>query len=207
MPPRSDPTAGRAGLRFAKPEPSEIDALLTSDALEFSYPEQGATRDCTAARPASIPRRYHYDHYAFEIGAGEEVFRSASQALRTWAHFRIPWLEFHGIEEPVLEGCNVASLVPVMGFWFLNPCRVVYADFDSAGVHAFAYGTLQGHAARGEERFRLAIDADTGGVRYEITAFSHPAHWAARLAAPRARRIQQRFAADSAAALRAAIAS
>ena len=91
--------------------------------------------------------------------------------------------------------------------WFLNPCRVVYADLESDGDRAaFAYGTLQGHAEAGEERFRVSFDPRTEAVVYEIAAFSRPAIALTRLGYPLARRVQKRFARASAVALARAVA-
>jgi len=92
-----------------------------------------------------------------------------------------------------------------MGLWFLNPCRVVYADFEGRETNGFAYGTLDGHAACGEERFRVRYERASERVYYEITAFSRPALGVVRLGYPLARRIQRRFALGSARALGDAI--
>ena len=102
----------------------------------------------------------------------------------------------------------VATLVSVGGLWFFNPCRVVYTEFPAgtADVAAFAYGTLQGHAECGEERFQVSFDPTTGEVKYEIFAFSRPATVLSKLGYPFARRLQRRFAESSATALaRAAV--
>ena len=102
----------------------------------------------------------------------------------------------------------MASLARVCGLWFLNPCRVVWADLGDAGSTeaAFAYGTLDGHAESGEERFAIALDPATEQVRYEILAFSRPALALTRLGYPLARRVQRRFATASAEALVRAVA-
>jgi uncharacterized protein (UPF0548 family) len=77
----------------------------------------------------------------------------------------------------------------------------VYTELESADEAAFAYGALAGHVERGEERFSVRFDARTEEVRYEITAFSRPALPITQLALPWVRRIQHRFARDSAEAL------
>ena len=51
----------------------------------------------------------------------------------------------------------------------------------------FAYGTLPGHAERGEERFSVVLNRDDGSVHYEVLAMSRPKHPLAWLGYPFAR--------------------
>jgi uncharacterized protein (UPF0548 family) len=64
----------------------------------------------------------------------------------------------------------------------------------------FAYGTLPGHAARGEERFSIEWHSDDT-VWYDLLAFSRPGHWLIWLGYPCVRRLQRRFALASLAAM------
>ena len=68
--------------------------------------------------------------------------------------------------------------------------------------YGFAYGTLPGHAESGEERFNVEWHEQDDAVWYDIVAFSRPQQFLARLGYPFARRLQKRFARDSAAAMR-----
>lgn len=63
------------------------------------------------------------------------------------------------------------------------PCRVVYV-VDEPDRRGFAYGTLPGHAVRGEELFLVRYDTATDQVIAEVAAFSQPATWWSRLGAP-----------------------
>jgi uncharacterized protein (UPF0548 family) len=150
-----------------------------------------------------IGEGYDIDQHVFPLGSGREFFERARDGLRSWSHLEIPWLELYGATTPPATGDVVATLVSIAGIWFFNPCRVVYTEWseDSADVAAFAYGTLPGHAEQGEERFQVSLDAATGEVQYQITAFSRPAVLLSRLGYPMARRLQRRFAKSSAAAL------
>jgi uncharacterized protein (UPF0548 family) len=69
----------------------------------------------------------------------------------------------------------------------------------------FAYGTLPDHAESGEERFLIEWDQASGEVWYDILAFSRPHLLLARLGYPFVRRVQERFAKASAAAMRRAV--
>lgn len=191
-------------IRLARPSESSIAQLLSPTSSGFSHPEVGAT-----ARPAELDRlasRYTIDRRRFALAPGRAVFERAGVALLAWRHFEIPWLELHGATVPAFAGQQVATLTRFLGLWFVNPCRVVYVEApsqDPDGV-AFAYGTLPGHVAQGEERFSVRHDPATGGNTFEIVAFSRPAILLARLGRPLLRRTQKRFAPDVARALEAA---
>jgi uncharacterized protein (UPF0548 family) len=183
-------------IRARHPTRDEIAALLGRADAPFGYPEVGATanRAVFDARAAA----YYLDRHERVLGTGRALYDRARAALLAWRHFEIPWLELHGAEAPVDEGQVVATLTRVAGVWFCNPCRVVYVETASPDQVAFAYGALAGHVERGEERFSIRCSEH---VCYEIAAFSRPALPIAMLALPWVRRIQHRFARDSAEAL------
>jgi uncharacterized protein (UPF0548 family) len=195
-------------IGLVRPTPATIAAQLHDTKAAFSYAEVGAT-----ARPAELAAladRYTFDHSRFPLGQGREVFERARVALFAWRHFEIPWLELHGEARPappVRAGQDVATLTRVFGLWFLNPCRVVDRIEPPGETNevSFAYGTLAGHVAQGEERFTVRRHPATDEVVFEIFAFSRPALTLARIGRPWMRRVQKRFAADAAAALRRGI--
>ena len=186
-------------IRVRRPTRDEIGALIGRRDAPFGHPEVGATADRAAfeARGAD----YYLDRHQRVLGSGRALFDRACAALVAWRHFEIPWLELHGAERAVHAGQVVATLTRVAGLWFCNPCRVVYAETDASDEVAFAYGALRGHVERGEERFSVRFDSRSGEVRYEIAAFSRPAVALTNIALPWVRRIQHRFARDSAKAL------
>ncbi|HVN37999.1 MAG TPA: DUF1990 domain-containing protein [Myxococcota bacterium] len=167
----------------------------------FTYPEVGLSRELdSAAARERLARRYDVDRREFALGKGRDVFERARSALLSWRHFEVPWLTFHR-SGPVAQGQGVATVLSIAGIWFVNPCRVVYTELDRPDRVAFGYGTLRGHAESGEEQFRVSFDPVTDQVSYSLSAFSRPALLATRVAYPLARRVQARFAADSARAL------
>lgn len=188
-------------IRIARPSEEEIAAMLRDEGAAFGHEEVGATADPRALERLS--NRYAVDRHRFTIGQGHEAFERARAALLSWRHFEIPWLALHGANEPVHVGQRVATRTRVAGLWFVNPCRVVYLERgdDTSGHVAFAYGTLAGHVACGEERFGVRRDPVSDAVEFEIVAFSRPAMALTRIGRPLLRRIQRRFAADSARAL------
>jgi uncharacterized protein (UPF0548 family) len=185
---------------LAKPSRDSINKFITLQQLQkFSYPEVGLSR-------MAAPTGYILDHNRIKLGEGAETFDRAKRAINRWKMFDLPWLELCWPEARIEPGVTVAVLVSHLGFWSLNASRIVYV-VDEPGPtekYGFAYGTLPGHAEVGEERFTVEFDSADQSVWYDIYAFSRPTALA-RLAYPFARSLQERFAADSkAAVLRAA---
>ncbi|MDY3562128.1 DUF1990 domain-containing protein [Gemmata sp. JC673] len=187
-----------------KPSPGAVRAFITARApLVPTYPDVGAT----ATGP---PAGYAVDHARGAVGEGERAFRAARAALGRWKQFDLGWVEAVPADTPLATGACVGVLARVAGLWWLNACRIVYTVdevSDTAARFGFAYGTLPGHAASGEERFLIEWDRIGGSVSYDIVAFSRPTHPLARLGYPLMRRTQKRFGHDSVAAMARAVAS
>jgi len=163
--------------------------------LALSYPGAGATRDDGPAPPG-----YDHDRNREELGRGEAVFTAAREAIRGWQMFPPPLAKIEPEGIPIVEGEIAGVVIKVFGLWFLNAARIVYV-IDEPRRFGFAYGTLPGHAERGEERFLVEwLSDDT--VVYTIVAFSQPRYWLARLAKPIARRLQRAFVRRSKARMR-----
>lgn len=188
-------------IRPTRPSEREIRAVIAAGDRPFAYHEVGATADPEAF--ARLADRYTLDRHRFVLGQGRPLFERARLALFAYRHFEIPWLELHGGESPVHAGQVVATLARALGLWSLNPCRIVDRcdDPGDSTEASFAYGTLEGHVARGEERFTLRRDPRTDEVAFEIVAFSRPALLLTRLGRPVLRRVQRRFAPAAAEAL------
>ena len=180
-------------IGLARPSAAAIARFLDAQrALAFTYDEVGRTRD------DDLPRGYAIDRNRVRLGSGAAAFASAKTQLRTWQMFPA-WTAIAPITTPIEAGHTLAVLVNALGLWFLNAARIVYV-IDEPRRFGFAYGTLPGHAERGEERF-LVEHLEDDSVWYDVRAFSEPRYWAARLAYPITRRLQRRFARDSKAAM------
>lgn len=190
----SAPRALRALFLLKRPAEIKIDEFLRSQRDEpFTYKEVGGSRN----RQQEV-RGYVVDHNRIRLGAGEEVFRRAAEALRGWQMFEVGWVKICWPDTPVEVGSTVAVLGEHYGFYSLNACRVVYLVEDYGGVRrfGFAYGTLTEHAESGEERFTIEWDRNDE-VWYDLYAFSKPKNALARIGRPFARALQRRFARDS----------
>lgn len=155
--------------------------MMLSDLAErsFTYAEIGST----AAR---LPDGYRHVVAAKRIGTGRARFEQAADAVMRYGMLR-------GAGVRVSAGTPVAQPgTDVLGRLgpFLAPCRVVYV-LDEPNRRGFAYGSLPGHAVRGEELFSVRYDPADGGVHAEVAAFSQPATWWASLGSPVLRLAQQ----------------
>jgi uncharacterized protein (UPF0548 family) len=168
--------------------------------LDFTYAEVGAT----AGAP---PAGYAIDRTRVALGEGEKTFRTGRRALERWEQFHLGWLEVWPPEAPIRVGETVVVAAHVFGLWSLNAARIVYVIDESSkstGRFGFAYGTLPAHVEAGEERFLVEWDK-SDRVWYDILAFSRPRHVLAKLGNLQVRRMQKRFAKESAAAMVRAI--
>jgi uncharacterized protein (UPF0548 family) len=185
-----------------KPSEAIVQAFRNDQSQRpFSYPEVGLSRQ-------QMPVGYDVDHHRLLLGTGPAVFDAACAALRNWQMFPAAWMQVYPAATPIQPGEVVVVLAHVFGLWWLNACRIVYRIDEAKALRCFgfAYGTLPGHVECGEERFTVEWETNDS-VWYDLRAFSRPRHWLLRLTYPLARRLQQRFAGDSQAAVCQAITS
>jgi uncharacterized protein (UPF0548 family) len=125
------------------------------------------------------------------------------QSIREWQMFSMPWVRLYWPTSPIEAGTTVAVSVNHFGFYSLNFARIVYTVNEDGPVcrFGFAYGTLEEHAERGEERFTVEWDRSKNQVWYNILAFSRPNKTLARLGYPLARLLQKKFAEGSKSAM------
>jgi uncharacterized protein (UPF0548 family) len=187
-----------AVLALRKPSAEKIANFLAAQAmLDLTYSAVGATA-------TTQPPGYVVDHTRIALGKGQDIFLAARAALECWEQFHLTWVEAVPATTPIKEGAVVAVLAHSLGLWWLNACRIVYVVAEE-NRFGFAYGTLPDHMASGEERFLIEWDRNDGNVWYDILPFSRPHGLLARLGYPWMRRVQKRFAQESAAALRKAV--
>lgn len=185
-----------------KPTQTIIQKFIeTQSRLPFPYPEVGYTQ-------AMPPATFAIDHNCTRLGFGATVFAQAKAALHRWEMFRLGWVELCWPDAPIAVGATVAVLGYTFGLWSLNACRIVYVIEEAGEIErfGFAYGALPDHIARGEERFTVEWHHQNDSVWYNILAFSRPNQFMSRMGYPLMRRLQHRFAQESLAAMRWAVA-
>ena len=141
-------------------------------ARPLTYAEVGASA-------GQMPAGYRHVRASRRIGTGRDRFERAAEAVMRYGMLRGAGVRVSASAEIARPGADVLGRLGP----FLAPCRVVYV-IDEPDRRGFAYGSLPGHAVRGEEMFAVRYDPADGGVYAEVAAFSRPATWWSRLGAP-----------------------
>jgi uncharacterized protein (UPF0548 family) len=177
-------------------------ALERARHSDFNYRHVGATKT-----GRELPTDFVVDRYGCDLGSGAHAISVAKRAVENFVMYPVPWTR---VVAPagIALGAVFGTLIRHLGFWSLNPCRiidVVNESSESRKAFGFAFGTLEGHAERGEERFEVTWERESDVVRYDVVAFSRPAELLTRIGAPIARRYQLRFHRESCRQMRAAM--
>jgi uncharacterized protein (UPF0548 family) len=186
-----------------QPAEGEAERLLARQrGLPLSYPEVGATL-------GEPPAGYTVDRTRIRLGEGRDTFDLAARALSEWRHFETGWTRLMPPDAPVREDEAVCVLARHLGFYSLNPARILRV-LDESGRYSgyrrygYVYGTLPAHSERGEERFSVELLPD-GSVWYDLCSFARGGDVIVRLGYPVRRALQRRFARDSGRAMLLAV--
>jgi uncharacterized protein (UPF0548 family) len=151
---------------------------------ELTYTEVGGSLE------DRLPEGYHHTRSGVAIGAGEQAFMSACDALRAWAGHSYLNIVLTPERPPLEIGVVVVVEIPMGPVTVLAPCRIV-TIIAEPNRFGFAYGTLPGHPERGEESFVVRREANEV-VRFEVAAFSRPSALFVKLGGPVPRWFQRR---------------
>ncbi|PQO32369.1 DUF1990 domain-containing protein [Bremerella cremea] len=187
-------------FHFSSPNSDTVERFLARQRdRSFSYCHQGKT----ASKP---PEGFKVDHTRIRLGQGIETFHAAKEALGRWQQFDLGWVAAKPTSTKINEGETICVIGRAAGMYWLNACRIVYVVDDAMNTpkFGFAYGTLPGHMEMGEERFLVEMD-QAGDVWYDILAFSRPKRWIAWVVYYYMRRLQKRFARESAARMKSLV--
>lgn len=146
--------------------------LADLSGLPLTYAQAGATA-------GEMPAGYRQVRASKRIGSGRTRFDQAAEAVLRYGMLRGAGLKVDATTEVARVGTDVLGRLGP----FYAPCRVVYV-LDEPDRRGFAYGSLPGHAVRGEEMFAVRYDRADGAVYAEVAAFSQPATWWSKLGAP-----------------------
>jgi uncharacterized protein (UPF0548 family) len=170
-------------LRLRRPTEAWLRALAERERDQpFTYGAVGATAS------GDLPPGFRHDHWAIELGAGDETFERAVAGLQHWLPQRGSGFAvgFDGLVEP---GRVVAIAAPMPVGFVIVTARIIYVEAEP-DRYAWAYGTLPIHPEAGEERFAIVRRGDA--VSFEITAFAKVTDPLGRLTPPLARALQVR---------------
>ena len=192
-------------LSTQQPTADEIDRFTANLAdRPLSY-EPGLLErvDEVDTLPGQFPHGWFIDRHEARIGSGRADFDAACDAFRSWQQFRDDWLAVGARDAPIQEGAEVGYAARVLGIWWVYGCRILEV-IDESNRFGFIYGTVGGHAERGEERFLVELD-DSDNVIYSLFAMSRPGRWFSWPGLPVARRAQAKFRQRSSATMAAAV--
>ena len=179
------------------PSPGKVEKILEEHRLSpFSYPDVGLTLGSATTAKNEPIKNYQLDTYRVSLGKGDDNFKKAKKHFENWEMFSLDWIHLYPRKQAIKEGVMVGVLAKVLGIWVLNLCRIVHTVYEER-VISFSYGTLDSHAEKGEEKFSVLWSEENDEVYYEITAFSRPNLWMAKLGYPYVRMLQKRFGRDS----------
>lgn len=152
--------------------------------------------DAIGCLPRDTPQGFNRDRATIVLGQGETVWEAAVLAVRSWSVFPGAMVSVVRASDEICVGNILATVCYAAGVWTVNPTRIlsvtdeVSADRNRFG---FAFGTLPGHLALGEEGFTVEWNKGTGEVTYTIEAVSRPRHVLTWLAYPYTRMMQAKF--------------
>ncbi|MFJ8042380.1 DUF1990 family protein [Kitasatospora sp. NPDC096147] len=143
----------------------------------FSYPEVGATR-----HPEHLPAGYRHLRHRTLIGYGREVLEAAGETVTTWRMHRGMGTVVRAEAERADPGVRASLGLGLGPLTVSAPAEVIWSVREPDRI-GFAYGTLTGHPAAGEESFVVEMRADRA-VWLTVTSFSRPDRWWCRLGGP-----------------------
>jgi uncharacterized protein (UPF0548 family) len=171
--------SAEVAIRIRRPNHEALSKLLAAcrhDSLTYS-PIGGSL---TGVAPPGLPL------HDWSILIPSSSFDAAADALRDWAVHRAAGITLV-TDGALQEGTNVAMSAPILFAFVDVTCRVITV-VDEPDRFGFAYGTLSVHPERGEESF--IVNRHDDRTEFVVRAVSTHAHWAARVATPVARQLQ-----------------
>jgi len=144
-------------------------------------------RDVGITEAERTPAGYRRVSRRIELGRGREIFHKAGEAVLSWEVQRCSGLGVHAESPRAQTGEVVITTVPAGPLVVAVPCRVVQVTREENRI-GFAYGTLPGHPASGEEAFMVEQQGED--VLFTVTAVSRPGGWLERIGTPVLRIVQ-----------------
>ena len=160
-------------------------------AITGQHPDPACHRDCYRRRLA-----------VEEPGPPGSTFRRLSDCILDYQIFPERLIRAVKAPGPVAAGDTLGIrfvALPLVDLFFA--CRVLrsFAGEEEGGIwcEGFVYQTLAGHPERGEERFAVEKNLQTGEIWGQLSSWSGPGLWLTRLGKPAVRWLQ-RYASNEA---------
>lgn len=180
---------------LVRPSARETDRKIgDASRCELMQPEFLSTM--SGLRTGQLPAGYVHDRSRIQLGEGSEAFQTVVRGFEEWRNFDLGWVKVRNPSARIEIGQIVAVQIHSLGLWSLNLSQIVEVAREPLAF-GFVYKTTLHHLEKGEERFLLTLDPQSGSVWYELEAVSRPRDLFARLGFPVTRMFQHRFARDS----------
>jgi uncharacterized protein (UPF0548 family) len=141
-----------------------------------------------ATRSGSLPPGFRHLFYRTPLGSGAALYELAGSAVLDFRMHRATGASVLTAASVAAPGVRLA-----LGIGPLRvPCEVIWTEKYGKKT-GFAYGTLPGHQASGEEAFIVEHD-DRDRVWFTVVAYSRPARTLMRLGGPFAVVFQHTYA-------------
>ena len=144
--------------------------------------------------------RDHHDRYERRLGQEDPgppgpQFRRIAKSILEYRVFPTTLIQAVKAPGPLVAGDIVGVrfvALPLVDLFFA--CRVLrgVAEMEEGRwCEGFVYQTLEGHPERGEERFAVEKELETGVLWGRLSSWSGPGLWLTRLGEPAVRRLQR----------------
>lgn len=169
---------GARGIRLGRSSTEELDRrLAVAGQHEVTYDHIGST-----LRPDGVPGRRRRSVRRTLEAVEPQAFDLAVEGLRTWVPQRHLGARIHPSDASATVDETLLVVLAAGPIEVAAPNRIVWV-VDEADRYGYAYGTLPGHPAAGEECFLVErIDGDR--LLLTVTVDAAPATLATRVLAP-----------------------
>lgn len=166
------------GVRLGRSSTEALDRrLAVAVQAELTYDHVGST-----LRPHGVPDRRRRSVRHTLAARDVHAFDAAVAGLRSWVPQRHLGARIHPPDASATVGETLLVVLAAGPIEVTAPNRIVWV-VDEADRYGYAYGTLPGHPAAGEECF-LVERIDDHRLRLTVTVDAAPATLATRVLAP-----------------------
>lgn len=192
-------------LFYRRPSPERIQQMIGERTEQScTYLNGSVTLDWTVEKFMEQPDRYVDDGYLYQfrtspVGQGEEDYQKAVRWIREGECFSLDWVECHRAR-PFQAEDTFGLIARVGPIHAANFCRIVYVEEEDNNEHrlfSVGIGTLDDHAAVGEERLSAHWSHVDDKVHVFIGSLSRPCGPLSSMFAFYLRRQQKRFARET----------
>jgi uncharacterized protein (UPF0548 family) len=147
--------------------------------LSTNFPFVGITKNPEGLEKRSELRGWSVDRKRTKVGAGQDAYKKAMNAVLKWDNFNFDWFFVSNLPA-VRPDAPVVVAAQTLFLWSVLPLKVTWIEKDAPSRTpdikrrmAFGHATLEGHQLAGEEAFAVELhkNGDVWYVDYNLCAF------------------------------------